>query len=38
MSQPLGAELVTGNGESVLYGTDGLSDAAFADPTNQIID
>ena len=27
-----------GNGESVLYGTDGFSDAAFAVPTNQIID
>jgi len=27
-----------GNGESVLYGTDGFSDAAFAVPTNQTID
>jgi len=27
-----------GNGESVLYGTDGFSDAAFAVPTSQIID
>ena len=27
-----------GNGESVLYGTDEFSDAAFAVPTNQIID
>jgi hypothetical protein len=27
-----------GNGESVLYRTDGFSDAAFAVPTNQMID
>ena len=27
-----------GNGESVLYGTDGFSDAAFAVQTNHIID
>jgi len=27
-----------GNGEFVLYGPDGFSDAALAVPTNQIID
>ena len=41
LSQLRGAEPLSqqrGNGESVLYGTDGFSNAALAVPTSQIID